>query len=289
MTRLADAILNGQAMAYGRRTPMVDPKYGGQNGAAPNLAQWVSSSKYRPQQARVVLWEAPRGFASMPNGDYYINTLKAMFELHTRRWSGFSSTLEVSASEVAVGGANEMFQTPNKVTRNRTNITSEIDDLYGRPFQNFLEDWIFYLIGDPDTQTPMINTIADVKVPDMLADMYGCTILTYLPDPTNTKVDKAWLSTNVFPMSAGENNGERDLTSAREAEALSITWSGVTQTGRGVEMLAQAVMDSMSLTNANPMMRKAFADQIDPNVASVKQGSYATDLSNMVNSAVIAS
>lgn len=287
MSRLADALLKGQAQSYGRQAPMLDPRFGGQNGYAPNPAQWASNSKYRPSQLNVVVFEAPRAFQELPNGEYYVNTFKALVELHAEKWSGFQSTLEVATTEVAVGGANEMFQTPSKVTRARTQPVCELTDLYGRPIQNFLEDWIYYLIGDPDTQTPMINTISGVRVGDMLNDQYSATILAYTHDPSRTKVDKAWLSVNVFPMGAGDNTAERDLTSAREPGTLSINWAAFTQVGRGVEMLAQAYMDSLNLTNANPMMRKAAVSAIDPNVAALTTGGFASDLSNLQNSAVM--
>jgi hypothetical protein len=289
MPRLADTLLTGQAQSYGRQTPMVDPKYGGQNGYATNLTQLVSASRYRPQQLRVVLLDAPKAFERMPNGEFYINTLKALLELHMEKWDGFQSTLEVNPSEVAIGGAGEMLQTPNNVTRTRTQPTSEVTDLYGRPFQNFLQDWIYYLIGDPDTKTPMINTISNVRVTDMLLDQYSATILAYMPDPTNTKVDKAWLCTNVFPLGAGDDTGGRDLTSPRDSGTLSISWSAATQVGRGVEALAQAYMNSLQLTNANPMMRKAAIEGINANVAALTQGGFASDLSNLGASAVIAS
>lgn len=289
MTRLAEALMQGQAQSYGRQAPMLDPRFGGQNGYAPNPAQWVSNSKYRPSQLNVVLLEAPRGFQLMPNGEYYINTLKALVELHAEKWSGFQSTLEVSATEVAVGGANEMMQTPSKVTRGRTQPVCELTDLYGRPIQNFLEDWIYYLIGDPDTQTPMINTIAGVRVGDMLNDMYAATVLAYTHDPSRTKVDKAWLCLNLFPMGAGDNQAERDLTSAREPGTLSVNWAAFTQVGRGVELLAQAWMDGLNMTNANPMMRKAAVSGVDANVAALAQGGFASDLSNLANSAVMGS
>jgi hypothetical protein len=53
-------------------------------------------------------------------------------------------------------------------------------------------------------------------------------------------------------------------------------------------MFAQAVMDSQSLTNANPMMRKAMIDSISSEVSGLSQGSYSGDLSNLANSAVLA-
>lgn len=288
MTRLADALLTGEAFSYGRNARVLDPRFGGQNGVAPNLAEWVSTTNYTRRNINVMLMEAPRGFLMMPDAAFYVNALKALIELHMRTWDGFNSTITVATAETQIGGAGEMLETPTNVTRERSQITSQVTDLYGRPFQNLLQDWIYYLIGDPDTKTPMISAIAGVRPEDMLADMYGATILAYEPDPTNTKVSKAWLVTNFFPKTSGDILGKRDLTAGFETLDLSIQWSSICQTSRGVEMFAQAVHDNLNLTNANPMMRKAFIDQVSSEVAGLPEGSLANDFSNLANSAVLA-
>lgn len=289
MTRLANSLMQGGSFSYGRKEPMLDPRFGGQNGYAPDLAQLTNSTKYARRNTSHMLMEPPRGFLMMPDSEYYIAALKAMIELHAQSWEGFNSGLTVATAESAVGGANEMLETPVNVTRERSNPQCTVIDLYGRPFQNLLHDWITYLIGDPETKTPMLTTIADVNPADMLSDIYGMTMLSWEPDPTNTKVAKAWLSTAMYPKATGDILGKRDLTNGFEHSELNIQWTGVTQTGAGVVDFAQSVMDRLVIKNANPMMRQAFLDKIDPNVTTPNLNGYAGSSATLAAQAIMAS
>lgn len=289
MARLPDALMNGQAFAYGRQEPILDPRYGGQHGTAVDLSQLVSSTKYRRNHTRHMIMEGPLGFSLMPESAYYLSALKSLVELHAITWEGFNSGLTVATAESTVGGGGEILETPTNVTRERTNPQCTVVDLYGRPFQNFIHDWITYLIMDPETKTPMITTIADVPVGSMTLEMYSMTVLSWEPDPTNTRVSKAWLTAGMYPKSTNDILGKRDLTNGMEHLELSIQWTGVTQTGRGVEMLAQSVMDNMSQINANPMMRSAFlkgfqADLMQPDMSGLASSTASLADQSVMNS-----
>lgn len=268
MGRLTNALLTGQAQSRTVQVPQLDLQFGGQQGYAPNYGEWASTTHYVRRNLVAMLLEAPKGFSMLPDPTYYVSALKAMVEVHAKTWDGFKSTLTVEAAETAVGGAGEMFQDPTNVKRERTVPVSTFVDMYGRPMQNFLHDWITYLIGDPDTKVPMISTIAGLKPSDLLADMYGATMLFYEPDPTHTKAAKAWLCTNMFPKTTGDIIGKRELAADMETLELSIEWSAVTQTGAGVVKFAQKLMDQINLANANPNMRKAFMQAVTADVSS---------------------
>ena len=267
MSRLADAILSG---AYSKgRAPMTDLQYGGQNGFAPNLAEWVSNTHYVRRNLVCILIEAPKGFQLMKEPNFWVNALKAMVEVHAKSIDGFSAGLEVDTSaETAVSGGGEMMQDFTNVTRARTNPSFSFVDMYGRPIQNFLHDWIINLIGDPDSKIPAISTMEGVKPKDLLADMYSATMLFFEPDPTHTKVAKAWLTTNMYPKGTGEITGKRDLTAAGELSELTIEFTGLSQSGLGVISFAQALLDKINITNANPFARPAFVQKLDSDVAN---------------------
>lgn len=290
MARLADALLTGQAFSRGRKVQQLDLQYGGQNGYAPNLAEWASTTHYVRRNLVCLLIEAPKGFAMMPDPAFYVSALKSMVEIHAKTWDGFASGLTVDAgAETAVGGAGEMFQDFVNVTRARTNPVSTFTDMYGRPIQHFLHDWITYLIADPDTKVPALSTIAGVKPADLLADMYSATMLFYEPDPTHTQVAKAWLTTNMYPKTTGDIIGKRDLTAAGEILDLSIEWTGLTQTGAGVVNFAQTLMDAMNLANANPMMRNSFIQAIASDVSSNVSKAYKGSMEKVGTEAALKS
>lgn len=283
--RLSDAILNG---AYSKgRAPMLDLKYGGQNGFAPNLAEWVSNTHYVRRNLVCILVEAPKGFQMLPDPTFWVSALKSMVEVHAKSIDGFAAGLEVEVQETAVSGGGEMMQDFSNITRARTNPSFSFVDMYGRPIQNFLHDWIINLIGDPDSKIPAISTMAGVKPTDLLADIYSATMLFFEPDPTHTKVAKAWLTTNMYPKGTGEITGKRDLTAAGELSELTVEFTGISQTGLGVISFAQALLNKINLENANPYARAAFTQDLGSNVAGKTGGNgYQEGISGLEAQAV---
>jgi hypothetical protein len=272
MSRLSDAILQGDSAYAKGRAPMVDLQYGGQNGYAPNLAEWVSQTRYVRRNLVCLLLEAPRGFQLLPDPQFWVSALKSMVEVHAQSIDGFNSGLEVAVEETAVSGGGEMQEDFSNITRARSNPAFTFKDMYGRPIQNFLHDWIIYLIGDPDSKVPMISTLSGTKPGDLLGDIYSATMLFFEPDPTHTKVAKAWLTTNMYPKKTGDINGKRDLTSPGELSDLSIDFTGITQTGMGVMALAQALFSRVNLNNANPNLRPGLVTGIASDVEAIGRG-----------------
>ncbi len=270
MSRLADAILqNGYARG---KSPMLDVTYGGQNGFAPNLAEWVSQTHYIRRNIHCILLEAPRGFQYLPEPAFWVSALKNMVEVHARTIEGLNAGLDVEDSQTPVSGGGEVFEDTINVTRTRSDVTFAFTDLYGRPMQTFLQNWILYLMGDPDNKIPMINTLTTARPYDMLADIASATMLFIEPDPTHSKVAKAWLGTNMRPRTTGAIEGRKDLTAAGDLSELSIGFTGVYQSGIGVDLFAQAILNSLNLNNANPNLRPAFARGIASDVYSIGRG-----------------
>lgn len=273
MSRLKETILGQSAYGEKSEAPMVDVSLpgAGQQGFMPDYAGYVSNAAYVKRQLVAVLIEEPRGFHDLPNGDKWIATLKSLIELQSKSIEGLQSTLETEWAENAVGGAGEMQEDIANVTRSRSTPTHVWTEKYGKPINAFLEGWITSLLMDPNTKVPAITASQNVPT-DLLPDYTGCTILYFEPDPTHTKVIKAWLCTNMHPKNAGEVTGRRDLTAPGESVDYSVEFTALTQVGSGVNQLAQRVLDEMSLSGVNPNLRPAFIDKISEEVKSSENG-----------------
>lgn len=287
MARLTNALLQaGQAYGNGHQAPMLDlGAGGGMFGWDVPYGEWVSNQAYIKKDIIALVVEAPKGFQYLPNPEMWVGTFRSLIELHSESIDGLARGLEVDVSERAVGGAGEMQEDVTNVTRVRTQVTYKWTEKYGMPVFNFHEGWITQLLMDPNTKMPLITTASGSKPSDALADMYSATIMYIEPDPMHQKVMKAWLVTNQFPKATGENIGRKDKTSASEVTTYDIPYAGIAQIGAGVDSLAQAMLNTMSLTGANPYMRAAFVDQIAADVARGSK-SYSQGISELENAAV---
>jgi hypothetical protein len=285
MGRLTDAILQpGTGHSAGKNAPMVDLQYGGQMGYAPDLTEWVSNQAYVKRNVICLLVEAPKGFSMLPNPEKHIATLRALVELHAMSIEGLNQTLEVETTENPVGGGGEMQEDFTDVKRTRTQPVFRWNEKYGMPIATFFSSWIRNLIMDPDTKYPAITTLANVPA-DMLADMYSATMLFIEPDATHSKVVKSWLVTNMFPKSSGEITGRRDLTQANEPQSYDINFTGISQSGIGVDAFAQKLLDGIAKTGANPYLRPAFVQEIQADILATKKG-YSNDVAALGSQAI---
>lgn len=288
MARPSDVILtpNG-GWATGRQNTMIDLRTGGQMGYAPDYANYLSNQAYVRRNLIPILIEAPRGFRLMREPEKWYATLRALVELHAISIDGFQSMLEVEVQETSpVGGGGEMHQDFTNVTRQRSNPVFRWNEKYGMPVQAFLRAWIQYLIMNPESKVADIATIGGITKPtDMLADMYSMACLFVEPDPTHTKVVKSFLCTNMFPMNSGELTGRRELSAAGEPVTYDIPFTAITQFGPGVDTMAQSILDSISIENANPALRAALVKEIAADVKSLNNG-YKAGVETLANSAI---
>lgn len=271
MSRLADAILTG-SFTNGYPAPMLDIRMGGQDGYAPNLAQWISHQAYVQRNLICLLIDAPLGFQYLPDPQFWVGALKSLVETHAKTWTGFAAGVEVDFVENSVSGGGEMQQDPTNVTRARTQPSMTVVDKYGRPVQTLLYEWITNLVADPDSKVPNIATLAGARPTDLLADISTATMLFFEPDPTHSTVMKAWLTTNMMPKATGDITGKRELSAAMESGELTIDWTGISQSSLGVRLFAQTLLDSINLTNANPNLAPAFVSGISGDVLAANTG-----------------
>lgn len=285
MSRLTQAILQpGAAYGAGRQAVSLDPQFGGMHGYSPDLTEWVSNQQYIRRPLVCTLIEAPKAFQLLPNPDQWVGTLRALFELHALRIDGLMQTLEVEFAETPVGGGGQMQEDISDVKEGRSQPVFTWNEKYGMPVHNFLAGWIRMCMMDPNSKYP--GLVANTNRPtDFLADMTSATALFYEPDPTHTKVMKAWLVGNMMPKSAGDVQGRRDLTAAQEASSYDISFTAIAQQSDGVMLFAQRLLDGLSMNGANPYSRPAFIQEVEANVAAARK-SYSSNVTELGAQAV---
>lgn len=262
MGRLTDALMGaGNGYRTNIDRPMTNLARGGQNGWAPDLTSWVNNQAYVSRPMHCILLEYPKMFNSMQNPEMWKASLKALFELHAHSIEGFNAELKVDIEGHEVGGAGEKQNEVTNVTREASTPKFTFIEKYGRPIQTMLDIWIRYGLMDPETKFALLGAVTNPSttgVRDMLADWYSATCLFIVPDPDHRLVDKAWLTTNMFPTSTGQITGKRDLKSGQELLTLDIEFPGMSQVGLGVNKFAQTILDTINITRADPQMRPAF-------------------------------
>jgi hypothetical protein len=213
-------------------------------------------------------------FTVLPNSDKWISSLKSLFEVHARTIDGMNATITVETDEHPVGGAGEVQEEFTDTKRERSVPRFTFIEKYGRPIQTFLDFWIRYGLMDPETKFALLGTLGNSQVGDLLADWYSATCLFFEPDPLHKKVNKAWITTNMFPKGTGEITAKRDLTTAQEILTLDVEFTGISQVGLGVNQFAQQILDNINITNADPFMKNSFISQMSADVAAASTTGY---------------
>ena len=268
-SRIVGKMINNEAYGRYANNNLLNPIYGGQHGWAPNLTQWINNQAYVSRNVICILLEAPKFFDLMPEPNKWVATLKSLVELHAKSIEGLNAKVEVAYESHPVGGGGEVQHEYTNVTRTPSEPVFGFTEKYGTPIQNFIYHWITYGLMDPETKfalastTDTFKTKATPKETTWLADWYSASMLFFEPDPTHTKVVRSWVITNMFPKDTGEIVGRRNLTEAGKMTDLSIGFTGLAQYNLGTNAFAQRVLDSISITNANPYFRKSFINDYE--------------------------
>ena len=253
--------------------PTADLKYGAHNGFITKPAEFAGSASYIQGNTVCILLEAPLGFQKLDHSVQRVATLKSLVEEQARTIDGLNSTLTVSMSETPIGGSQEVHQDITNVECARSAPSYTWDERLGRAIGLFFEDWITLLGMDYTTKIPrIINYRNSVTPRDFLPAFRTMTCLFFEPDPTFRTVVNSWLCSNMFPMSAGENVGSRDLTTEGSTRDITIEFSAITQRGYEVTKFAQSKLDSMNLVNVNPYHQAAILDSVTKDVEAADSG-----------------
>lgn len=266
---------------------ILDLRHPGQQGYLSEMSFFPASTDHVKMPLIVKVVRAPYGLTLMDrafNGgkDHYVTAWKNMIETMMQSWSGFNRTLSISSNETQTGHAGESFQTPTRVSRQRSNITSTIVEKDRRIIIRFLEDYTRYLIGDPEVGYPLMSGFSE-EFGDRLADMYAGTIIAYEPDKTFRYVDNAYLITNFYLNNdVGENTSSRQLQQDGEVPTYNLTWAGFQKVGTEVDRLAQSFIDKHRINGLDPQRTNLIANEIADNISSISTGfgEQITDIKN---------
>lgn len=271
MARLTNTLLT-DAFSDSRKAPMLDMSQGGQNGFQTDFSTYVSNTAYVKRNLKAFLMESPTGFQDTANPSKWVATLKALVELHPKSIEGLNGGLTVEVVENAAGGGGEMQEDPSNVTRARSVPVFVWTERYGKPINAFLKNWIELFLMDPVTKVPGIMQTGAAKPSDILPDYYSMTVMFVEADPTDTKVIDAWLCTNMYPKTDGTVEGRRELAAAMEGVDHSIEFTALTQKGKGVNAVAQTLLDGVNTSVVNPNSRPAFITAITADVTAATNG-----------------
>ncbi len=273
--RLSNTIIeNKQGYAGDSLTPVIDLNKGGEFGLLTDYPAYVSAQPYIRRNMICRLLRAPGGFDYLPNPQKWREALKAFVELHVKTWEGINTKLTVETVDTPFGGDGQKIEAPSNVTRGVPEPSASTYERQGRPFFKFFEGWIVYLIMDPVTKIPRVNSLPQNQgvYIDTLPDTIGMTCVFFEPDPAFRYVEKAWLITNMYPKETPDEEGKFDKTAAGELQEFTIPFTALTQVGYGVKLLAQQMLDEYNKTGINPNTRPAFYDKVDQFVANAGTG-----------------
>jgi len=285
MARISESVLQKDSV-YAGHSPALNLKYGGQNGYMSKIGrvgadgktyeEWISNQSYVQRNIIPIVIRAPKFFNFMPEPKKWIDTYKALIELHPTSITGLQSGLTVAVDEHAVGGAGEMQEEITNVTRAKSAISMTYKEKAGKAITKFLDTLIRFGMMDPDTKKPLVaNLIANISdVGGMYTpDFYSGTVLFIEPDVTQKVVVDAWLTTNMFPKTNGERTGKRDIHSAGESPELTIDWGGITMNNDAVLTMADTILAGLTVLNTSPDVdRVPGNDTIVSNVSTSKVG-----------------
>lgn len=281
MSRYKDTQIQNKAYAKNAMMPITNLGVPGQNGYITDMAYYPSATDYIRKPLIIKVLQVPVGLTLMPNATEYIAAYKNFIECMMQSWSGFNMTLNVANQETQLGQAGEVFQTPSRVSRARSQVTSTVVEKDNMPVIRFLEDMTRYLIGDPDVGHALLSGVTDAFV-DQLADMYGGTIIAYEPDKPYKKVQRAWLITNFWITGdIGENTGTRTMQADGETVTYNLTWTGWQKVGYAVNKLAQSFMDATKVTGIDPQYQPTFVTGVDSNVAAASNVGYGEQITSL--------
>ena len=287
MNRASDIFLGKKGPGKYDHQPVLNPAYGGQFGYAQDLTQWVSKQAYVRNHVIPYVISFPKFFDRM-DGDAAIwkRAFKEIMERHPESIEGLNAGIEVEVDSHLIGGAGEVFHEPVNAKRAQTDLSYTWTNTYGMGISTYLQQWIEYGLMSPDTKFANVGTLASPPT-DMLVDQYAATILYFEPDPLHRTVINAWLVANIWPQGNGEIIGKRDLGNSKEIHKLSVKFSGFAQVGVGVKRLAQKVLDSMNIKNANTWIRPAFVTGADADVTGLTANGYAAGINQLAKSAIL--
>jgi hypothetical protein len=267
--RIANAIIRQSYDGKKPVAPMLDIRYGNMEGIVPHIArlidnkyfdEWVHHAAYVSSNIIPVVIRVPKVFQLFESSDLrkkLTETWVAMMTIAPTQIDGFKGTVTVETESHKIGGAGEEHEEFVKANRERTTITNTYTERLGKPYNRFLDFIIRYLIEDPDTGFALVNSLplldGGIKKGELYTpDYYTGTVLYFEPDRIHRNIVEAYLCTNIAPKSAGEITSKKEIGANKELKEYQIEFTSITQQNENVKVIAQQILDKMTIVNSTP-------------------------------------
>lgn len=258
-------------LSYGGAEAVARLDVDGQNGFSTDFRYLNANTPYVKQRTLCFVLEVPAFFKYIGNnGREITRAFKSIMENKTEKISGLDSSIKAEYTQVNIG-PTEVFDAFTRSTREKSEPTHTLTDLYGRAISTFFETWIVMGLGDPITNIPGVvtsrkyleeirgrNAVNGQHIYTLMPENVAATCIYIEPDPTMTFAVNAWLCTNMMPDNAGDRQGEMDRTSAPDKQEITIKFTCVQEVNSGVKVLANNVLQALEIRGMNSVDRRAY-------------------------------
>lgn len=259
----------------------LDLRYGGQSGRHARIGgfgvdgvfeEWQSNFNYVRRNVFPILMSYPKMFDDLPNSEYLIESLKSLIETRLVTIDGLNSKLSVEFGEATLGNTQEVIQHVTNVKRERSQITTTIQETAGCAVERFLTFMIQHGYMHEDLKMALYsNYITEAML--LTPDYTTFSVLFIEPDILQRTVTRAWLSVNCMFDNAGEIVGKKTQDMAGELVEHSIGITSLTMYNPSVRALAQDIYDNMQNIRVAPDETIALPlDEIEPEITDANFG-----------------
>lgn len=274
-TRLPNDVFPNNIWHQNISHPMADIRRGGQFGWHQDMQGIVNSTPYVSNNLIVRVLASPKGFNDLPNAEVWHGAWKSLFELHPKTVTGLIKTLLPSWDGTEFGGSGEMIEVPTGMKRDKSEVQFALSEKAGLSITHMVESYHRMFIMDEETKHPGIARIKN-DIPDSLLDYYTWTMIFIEPDRYLQYAQRSWMIANMAPKTSAAQEGKRDKTNDQSMLDIDLTMSGVAQIGPAVDAVANAILNSMRQTMADPLRAPAYlqgptADIADRNDVGFKE------------------
>jgi hypothetical protein len=249
--------------------PILDPKFGAQQGFRHNVFDSTgkiislnSDSKHLSGQVIPMLMQVPKGFNLFKDQTKsLIESLRVIVEERPDSITGLKGSLIAEFVETDVGGAGEKASQIANMTRERSEPTFTWRDIIGTPIQKLLTLWMEFLLMDPDTKIPKVNTLEDYVLDTWTKDYQSMTVMFMELDQSGMYVHRSWLITDMMPTTNGTIEGRRNLMEAAVPLDLEILFTGVSVMGHSIDAMATKILHGMSYVRTDTQLVNSAFEQ----------------------------
>ncbi len=277
-----DKLLQDNAFGFYQQAPSLNPRYGDSQGFNPDWDNFDSHTPHLRRNMIAIVLAPPAGFADIDPSGSMARIFKALVELHAKTIDGVQGTVEWEYQSTAYGGAGEEHFRVSDAKISPTTPSFVWVEKEGKPIKRFFDAWGRGLLMDPYNKVPYVVSMKNNrdywKRQLLLPSYQGATVMFIEPDATNQFALDAFLSTNMQPETSGENTQRRELSAGGEILEYTIGFKATTQTGPGVRSVANRLMQTLDLRNAQSTLVPAFMDSVAGVLKTPAASGYAESL-----------